>query len=117
MNEQIPEILTALAEKLQTPIEHLWGVLVAQARVDAYTTLFTLLFLYAVAGALAWASRLYFANFDRIQRDDMEPLAAMAWGGLFIAVCVALVYTAAAVPDVVTALTNPEYWALKQILK
>ena len=117
MNAQATEILTVLAEKLRTPIEHLWDVLVAQAKVDACTTIFTLLFLYAVAGALAWASRLCFANFDRIQRDDMEPLAAMAWGGFFLAVCVALVYTVAAVPDVVTALTNPEYWALKQILK
>lgn len=122
MNKDLDPLLVALAEKLGTTVEHLWGVLITQARMEALGVTSTILFFTAV---LAWASvLLYKLSTDKKDKDgnllSSAPLSNEASGLLLALVVVGWFLLVIAVgfslPYLITCISNPEYWALDQVL-
>ena len=123
MNDKTELLIRELAEKLGTTGEHLWGVLVQQAAISAVTDLLVL---------IGWAVILLF-SFRFILRktttpakteDNMYPhpewrdenaiAAWLIWGFATVAV---IIIAGASLSTIIGAILNPEFWALKQIIK
>lgn len=117
MNDKIAQLLTELAIKFGTTVEHLWGVLVKQAYINACNQI-----IYTIIIAVAW-----FAIYKFVEKKTTIPKDShyADWSGdgkffgwllvtaVSICLMVQLCYT---VGICLTAFNNPEYWALKQII-
>lgn len=122
MTDKTIEALTALANKLGTTAEYLWGVLLKQAPLTGAIDL--LLMAAWVIGAVMWCRFvLRKTTTPKAADDNGYPCADWTGEAAFFAwvSAVALAVIAGLVvgdlATVVAALVNPEYWALKQILK
>ena len=118
--------LTALATKLGTTTEYLWGSLLRQA---PFTGIVDLAFLAALV--LVWGVSFRFIqrktsippnetkdNQYRYLRADWEDEGAgLAWAFLFIFGTVKVILIGSNLSMIFAAFLNPEYWALKQIIK
>ncbi len=110
-----PEILKrldALATKLGVTADHLWGVLVRQARVEFIVDAGLCLLWITVCFLTGWGLvKLY-----RSEDDDKDFLVAAVWllGGFFLIGGLASLYYASELPGLIM---NPEFWALKQVLE
>lgn len=122
MNDKTLDLLNRLADKFGTTVEHLWGVLMKQAVISAVTEIATALVLVA-----AWVWLFCFVRGKTTEpepsREDCYPhaewynegaFAAWVVTGLTLLLVMGQVYYAATTG--LTALLNPEYWALKQLL-
>jgi hypothetical protein len=115
-------LLTSLAEKFGTTVEHLWSVLVKQAAI--YATANIALTLVSV---IVWV-----CMFVLVQRKTRAPKetkenpypvpewthegAAIAWLVVAVATALAIFQVYHTIEIVITATMNPEYWALQQVL-
>jgi|694.fasta_scaffold56758_5 hypothetical protein len=114
MNEQIMGILRVLAEKFGTTTEFLWGIMVKQAYVYGITSIFV----FAVTSVLIFGWNYLVFRYEIPEDDDGDARFGTYMcrlGGLmliFIWTCLFL----SGMHDVSTALINPEYWALKQVI-
>jgi hypothetical protein len=120
MDPRTEALIRELADKLGTTGEHLWGVMVRQALISGLTS---------IVVCVALVTVLYFAvtYFQRKTTPQGDEEYA-AWGGAFddkrdlFILFLALLGAATAVTvilsaeNIATALLNPEYWALKQLL-
>lgn len=123
MDDKTLQALTTLAAKLGVTAQYLWGVLLRQAPITGAIDL---------AMLLCWViTAVYIARFvhrktktPKKTEENEYPIAE--WHGegapfaYFAAIAFAVI-TALMVglhlSSVVAALVNPEYWALKQILR
>ena len=108
MNESTTKLIEQLAEKFGTTAEHLWGVLVRQAPISAITDMF--LFFFVSMALFFTRKSLLKKEFDR--DDGFIPWLVWALVLMFF---VFLFLVSA--ESIVAGLFNPEYWALKQLLK
>ena len=124
MDEKTLQALTALAEKLGTTAEYLWGVLLKQAPIAGITYL---------AVMVAWGIAIaMWARF--VQRKTATPAATdgnrypcaewhdefgvgLAWASVFVAGLIFAIIAGGSLSTVIAAIFNQEYWALKQVLK
>lgn len=110
MKDRHTDLLESLAAKFGTTTEYLWGVLINQAKYEAITLClqFTLLIVATVVFTLLVKRRL---NADAV--EDGEGIAY-----LIIGVTIAILDFNAFfyIPELISAIFNPEYWALKEIL-
>lgn len=104
MNEQAQQLISDLALQLGTTAEYLWGVMVGQAHLHAITVIIICTVL-SLACLTAYIATLR-------QASDKEAKRFMGWA-TFILIVLIWVCT---LGDIVSALYNPEYWALQQIL-
>lgn len=110
MNEQITKLLEQLAAKLGTTAEHLWGVLIRQARIEAVTdSLFVILTL--VGGY--WYYRWIKSYIKRNPYEDAEIAGLIILG---IPMVVSTIISFICLFLIPSELFNPEYWALKEVL-
>lgn len=112
MNEQTLQLIEKLALKLGTTAEHLWGVLVRQAPISGAIGL-------ACDAALLFAlyvmwKKLLAVDFDKW---DSEFGKGSMFGGLAIATVICLACAFGNLPTEIAGFLNPEYWALKQLIK
>lgn len=123
MDEKYRQLIEALAAKLGTTAEHLWGVLIKQAPISGAVDL---VLCVVIAAAAVWWLQL-------VQRkttcppkteEDRYPSAEwtgepvfFAWAGVAIAFASVLVCIIGSAQGIVAAFANPEYWALKQLVK
>lgn len=115
MNEQTTKLIHDLATKLGTTAEHLWCVLVRQAPLSATINLLQLIGACAVAYILVRASIKLWEKEGN--GEDCEGYAIVATVGA-VAACFVAAVTLLYLPEAIVAgWFNPEYWALKQILK
>lgn len=112
MNEQTAKLIEQLASKLGTTAEHLWGVLVRQAPISATVGILCDALLI-IAVYLGW-KKLLKVNFDNWDNDMGK---GMLFGGLAIATAICLCAAFGSLQTEVAGFLNPEYWAIKQILK
>ena len=124
MDEKTLQALTALAAKLGTTAEYLWGVLLKQAPITGVVDL--LVCAAWIAGVVAWAK---FVNRKTTKpartEDEQYPSAewsdevgvGLAWASVVVAAIITALVVGSELSTIVAALANPEYWALKQILK
>jgi len=118
MNEQVMEILRVLAEKFGTTTEFLWGVLIRQAYVHGVTAIVCFLITSVLIFGwnwVWWRAEVGEEVSHRDKGDRMFAIFMCRLGGLglvFIWTCLFL----SGMIEVTTALINPEYWAIKQVL-
>lgn len=124
MNEQTEKLIRELAEKLGTTVDHLWGVLIRQAGISGITNLIV---------CAAWAAMLVW-GYKLIRRKTAVPPKtkenewphaewdagdgqALAWAIWGIATIITALVVGCNLEYIIGALANPEYWALKQIVR
>jgi hypothetical protein len=112
MNDSTQQLIRELAEKLGTTAEHLWGVLVRQAPISGTLGLLGIAALLGFV-YIAW-KRLTKIDFTKWDHDLAK---GTMYGGLLIATVIALLSLLLLAPLYVAGILNPEYWALRQILK
>jgi hypothetical protein len=123
MNDKTIDLLNKLADKFGTTAEHLWGVLVKQAPIQASIEI-----AFAVLAAGAWVSLVVLVT-QKTTPPERKPDARwgesaewtdegafMAWVAVGVFALVVLLLGYFAVSTGITAIKNPEYWALKQLL-
>ena len=113
MNEQLQNTLAALAEKFGTTVEHLWDVLIYQARVEAVVTGIELIFI-----AILFSVSLHYVRvlFKGVLKDDWDEITYAPIVCLIIGMVLLGVWAINDVSNIITMVWNPEYWALRQIL-
>lgn len=113
MNDQISQLLEQLADKFGTTADHLWGVMLKQAPIQATTEL--VFFAVFFAGlAIAFKKLKKLPLLDEYKCPVLE--ACVAW---VVYACIAILFFNALVtclPLDIAAFVNPEYWALRQII-
>ena len=124
MDDKTLQALTALAEKLGTTAEYLWGVLLKQAPITGVVDL--LVCAGSVAGVVVWA-KFVARKTTKPARTDDDPYptaewsdeagVGLAWISVVIAVFSVVGMLGSEMSTIVAAFANPEYWALRQILK
>jgi len=114
MNKETTDLIKQLADKLGTTAEHLWGVLVKQAPISASVDLVASILLVIVFIAV-WVRTIKLLYRKKDEYDFEEK-------SLFIGI--ACVVSAIIIPLISRTLTttlagfyNPEYWALRQLIK
>lgn len=111
MDDKTLQALNALADKLGTTAEHLWGVLIRQAPISGCVELISLIICLvptAVVGRVLY---------KRAQNNDFyQDVYFFSFVSVFL---VLLVFDSALISRIdiiIAAFINPEYWALMQIL-
>ncbi len=109
MNDNLQNVLAAIAVKLNTTVDHLWGVMVRQAPISAFSSL-----LIDAAGMLAF---FFAARWMAKQKQTWDNEFFLCAGGIafWVAFVVFGIATAMDLHSVATALLNPEYWALDKL--
>src|SRR3990167_7948390 len=122
MDDRIISLIEQLSTKLGTTTEHLWAVMVQQAAISAAVDLCIFLFLIVVA--IIAAKHIKAKTYIPDPTID-NPVTYAQWDSdtsitcitLFWIYCIIVVVLGvSSFPNISTALLNPEYWALKQIL-
>jgi small-conductance mechanosensitive channel len=110
MNKELEVVLLGLSKKLGISIDMLWSALIKQAYIDGITNIILyILGIFLLMGAVIALPKL-------IKIWGLEDLEKVAWILMAIPVVIYVGCFFCIVPDVITALCNPEYWALKDIL-
>ena len=124
MDQNTLQALTALAAKLGTTAEYLWGVLLRQAPITGATDLIVMT--SWVTAVVLWAR---FVSRQTAKpaptAEDRYPSAAwdddlgvaLAWASVVAIAAITALIIGSSLSTTVAALVNPEYWALRQILK
>lgn len=120
MDEKLRQLIEALAAKIGTTSEYIWGILVRQAPISAATDLVLCI---VITSALAWWITL--VNNKTTQKQDcpyqnaewVNEGAFLAWLSVFLLGFGSMIFIISSLQSIVTAFANPEYWALKKLLK
>jgi phosphoglycerol transferase MdoB-like AlkP superfamily enzyme len=123
MDDKTLLALGMLAEKLGTTSEYLWGALLKQAPISGVVDLVVLIAF--VVAVWFWAKFVKFKTTPAAPTDECkypraewsEELAAAAWLSVVVAVFIFVCVFAKSLQGIVAAFFNPEFWALKQILR
>lgn len=108
MNEKILKALTALAEKLGTTAEYLWGVLVKQAPINGVIDLLVI---------TGWITGFFIClKIIRKNKVESEGLMLIAYVSTIVFAIGSVGFTTFLMSDMLSAFFNPEYWALHKIL-
>ena len=122
MEEKAFEYIDALAANLGVAAEHVYGALLKQAMVSGVRSLvFIIIFLAVGYAIIKMFMRIYSdvkEGEDGLFVDSYEVslggLFALMFGGM--AIIIMFLAIMADISNATTALLNPEYWALKEIL-
>lgn len=124
MTETTEKLIRELADKLGTTTEHLWGVLVRQAIISGLTKLVIIVLWVSF---MIWGYRLIIRKTKTPPKTESDQHPDAEWGSRdegFIAWLIwsflalwTLVFVCCEATDIMAALFNPEYWAIKQIIK
>lgn len=116
MDEQTAKLIESLSAKLGTTTEYLWGVLLQQAKVSAIiSSINAALLLLSAAVYVVWVHRTNKKMEDLEEWMDNLPLGlAGMFGGVYA--IFAVVFGVQYLQKAIIAFTNPEYWAIEQIL-
>jgi hypothetical protein len=119
MNEQQTKLIEQLAMKLGTTTEYLWGIMCRQAQIDAIISI--ILVGVAILGSIALviAVRKIYNDLGRdavwIRDGHDYIIPVMFW--LCVGWLAFDIVTMFSISNIVTALSNPEYWALEKIME
>lgn len=123
MNQETLTALTALANKLGTTAEYLWCVLLKQAPITGAIDL-TILVTLGIATFLVGKFLYKKTSRPKPTRDSPYPQAewtegdaAIPWAVFLVLALFVVIFIATNLTLAISALINPDYWALKQILK
>lgn len=122
MEEKTSILLEKLAAKLGTTVEHLWAVTIKQASIVAVTNTLHL----CLALLFLWLLRVLHKRFskqinvpDSIYTESVYDRSEAAQVCMAVAVMLCGIYLLFGlifISETITALINPEFWALSQFL-
>lgn len=119
MDKESRQLIEQLAGKLGTTTEYLWGVMIRQAPIYAFSTLLEMCIVAALGVilfkvhkkfSLSRGDNIYNNLYDKYEAAlFIMVIGTIIWSILFIiSICL--------ISQVITAIANPEYWALMKIL-
>ncbi len=125
MNDKLAELLEKLAVKLGTTAEHLWNVLIVQAKFWAYNQIaFDIALLLSSVGCFFLAKKLWKTGEEKEKTNEYLEMNELPFeiGAMIIAItffilCAILVYQLSEFDKVLGAFFNPEYYALQEVTK
>ena len=123
MDDKTLQALTTLAAKLGVTAEYLWGVLLRQAPITGAIDLAVLVTWVAMAVYLLRLVRRKTTKPKKTEETQYpgaeweEEVAILAYCGVMAYALITALIVASNLSIVAAALMNPEYWALKQILR
>lgn len=103
----LDERIEKLADKLGVTVEYLWEILLEQAFISAvHTSIFLVVFIVGTV--------LLYKKANSIEPlFERETAMGLMYGIIFFTVCMSAVMSY----EIISGFFNPEYWALKQVLK
>ena len=119
MNETTEKLVRELAEKLGTTTEHLWGVLIRQAYIQGVTDIVIAITLVAATTYIGRyvGKKTKWGGDIKHYPEWCDEGAIIAWLTVFSMGLFAAFIVLQALSASVPALLNPEYWALKQLIR
>ena len=123
MDDKYQALIEALASKLGTTAEHIWGVLVRQAPISGIVDLvlcavITAVTVWFVALVKRRTTTPQVTDEDRYPSAEWRDESAfLAWAVAIIAGVIALICVTGSAQGIAAAFANPEYWALKQLVR
>ena len=114
--EDLTIFLEALAEKLGTTGEHLWKVLINQAKISAITDLIWLSIYIPlfIIGTLIIIKK-WTIWYNLCSEEAQVPFVVFV-GTLAFSSVIMLIVTLCGIPNIVNGFFNPEYWALDNVV-
>lgn len=108
--EQLTELLERLANKLGTTIEHLWDVLIKQAKIEIIRrVIYLALSILFISGSV----KLIIASITNLAESSYW------WFGIVCGTIFGIIMIYVSVDEIMNIKTlrdNPEYWALQEVL-
>ena len=120
MKEEIAPLLRELASELSTTTEYLWEVMVRQASIYAISSILfaAFAFIVLILGTLiVYIKSKKAGGLIEYLDPDESPIPLMLTIALTAGWFLMILGSIVALFDIVTAILNPEYWALNQILR
>lgn len=121
-NQNVTQLIEKLASKLGTTTEYLWSVLVKQAYVSSIIDIVVSIVLVVISYlVIKGILKAYKKEQEECSRSSYyssmdNPLFMLGciFGGIFILVSGFIILVN--IGNIITGLTNPEYWALNKVL-
>lgn len=113
VDEKTEAMIRELADKMGTTTEHLWGVLVKQAVITGSVGLAMYVLFAALLIAIGLKVRRMGGDIVKAMEDPICFALSIVFGVGTVSYIFAML---SAFVTTVSALVNPEYWALSQIL-
>ena len=111
MDDKTLSALTLLATKLGTTSEYLWSALLRQAPISGIADIIFL----ALWGALLVRLVIWM---NKKAKNIMDAEAAfLGWVGVWSMIFLYVIIVSLNLNILIASFANPEYWALKQIIK
>lgn len=122
MKEETTKLIEQMAQQLGTTTEYLWSVLIKQAPIDSAVTLFQFILIGIFGYMLLRVHKKLsltkeYDGYTRTGYSHYEELASIPMFFAMIIFAIVLLCAFFAIPEVVYGFFNPEYWALKQVIK
>ncbi len=121
--DKLAPLLEQLAEKLGTTVEYLWGVLIKQASVTVIVNIgvnliFVCLIIFLIVLGKKLTSKLKPTEDNKYPKAIIEDDDGVffTWAGIIVVVTISFFIILLSSGEIVNALCNPEYWALKEVL-
>jgi len=117
MNNELSIQLSELAKKLGTSVDHLYALTVKQAKIQlAYEIAYFITFTGFVIGSAVLYTYLpdFDSNENYMSLMDFSKLFSMIIGGISLGIYI--MSLPSTIKDIVTLYSNPEYWAMQDIL-
>jgi ABC-type polysaccharide/polyol phosphate export permease len=114
--EKVTEYIDAIAAKLGVAAEHVYGVLVRQQVAEGITDIVTgvIILVLVITGALIFSKKIKV----RFIEDEFDAFILFIGGLLFLVLFVAPIgYSIENISDGIKHIVNPEYYAIKEILR
>lgn len=117
MENKVFEMLNQLATKLNTTVEHLWGVLVNQASIESisYIVLYGMAFIMMIVFFIIAYKTAPLAEWNNGNKFSVIVVSSGVLGTIILVVAAATVVDC--FPSMVSGLFNPEYWALEKVTR
>ena len=117
MNSENTKLIEQLAERLGTTAEYLWAVMLSQAQVYAITTSIEIIAIIIMGVVLVHYHMKFAKEKDGISLYEEYDLGLpILMGVLAIFWFLLAVVGFFCISNIVTAIVNPEYWALDKLL-
>lgn len=111
MNADLVELIDKLAQNSNATSERIWEVLLQQAAINAVTYSLMLITLLLCFRFVLSCVRC------KVRVTGDQTIVLLIWSVMGVATIITLLFVFVLVPAIATAIMNPEYWALQQILK
>jgi hypothetical protein len=112
MKEKTQHLLEQLATKFGTTVEHLWNILIYQAKIEGILYIVSIIVFSVICiFELRWYQKLKIEN--SLWSEEKEQGAFIL---TLIIYTILVIIIFCGLPYVITCFYNPEYWALKQLI-